>query len=458
MQKIRKIANKLAKFIALDKKQKGVSIMLSTILVSVVVLFSVGVTVLVTDSVRQSSNVKQGTTAYYSAEAGLEQALWVNQKLAENGDSIGANESGNSGDIGNASAKFKIQGSTENLKEKTVNGKYIIPFPWTGNAPWHGDGAIAGNGGCSPEKPPLRSGTGNGKQFSFSSLGTTLTLNEEYHPCNWNVLKLGEKVSIPLYSKDGTGNIHKFTSFTLRVRTPCKEGAEMCGHSDRLTLNCFDKGEIDIKCKTSDDTALEQWKKGDVMMTWQIDGTRTSGEVNSLLPKNLLNAGLAKGYNILVDSQLFEGRVNDARDMGGIWVSGSATGDYFEVLNEMMKGILDGKTDDLSAEKTIGNFLGDSNWTEPLLKLSLVSELTHCDSKNGLCNNSQDNPAAASTYKKHNVPYLEYQLILPSDAASNFPAGMNNVITAEGSSGPFNQSIQVKVPNDNSTLEYVIQQ
>ncbi|MCC7432747.1 hypothetical protein IT412_04455 [Candidatus Peregrinibacteria bacterium] len=435
------------------KAKAGISIMLSTIMISVVVLFSVGVTVLVTDSVRQSSNVKQGTTAYYSAEAGLEQALWVNQKLASTGDSIGANEGADTGAIGAASAKFKIQGSTQNLNEKTVNGKYIIPFPWTGNAPWHGEGSIAGSGGCSPEKPPLRSGTGNGKQFNFMFLGTVMTMDEQYHPCNWNVLKLGEKASIPLFSKDSTtGNIHKFTAFTLRVRTPCKEGAEMCGHSDRLTLNCFDKGSAKVKCKAVDTSESEQWKKGDVMMAGEIDGEKVSGGVDSLLPRSKTQYN---GYKPIEDAQLFEGRVNDARDAGGIYVSGSSNGDYYEVLNELMTGIINGDT---NLESTIADFLSDINLSEPVLKLSVVTELTHCDSKNGLCSDSLDNPASTSTYKKHNVPYLEYQIILPADAASNFPASMNNLITAEGSSGPFNQSIQVKVPNDNSTLEYVIQQ
>lgn len=436
---------------ALGKARAGISIMLSTVMISVVVLFSVGVTVLVTDSVRQSNNVKQGTTAYYSAEAGLEQALWVNQKLASTGDSIGANEGGN-GEVGSASAKFKIQGSTQNLKEKTVNGKYIVPFPWTGNAPWHGEGAIAGSGGCSPEKPPLRTGTGSGKQFTFKYLGTNLTLDEQYHPCNWNMIKLGEKASIPLFSKDNTtGIIHKFTAFTLRVRTPCKEGGEMCQHSDRLTLNCFDKGDVIVKCKAADTSANKQWGKGDVMMAWQIDGEKVGGVVNSLLPKAKPKAS---GYDLTFDAQLFEGRVNDARDTGAIWTTGAPTGDYFEALNELMSGLIDG---DSTQESTINAFLNDINLTEPILKLSVVTELTHCDSKNGLCDNTNDNPSNVN-YKKHNVPYLEYQIILPSDAASNFPASMNNVITAEGSSGPFNQSIQVKVPNDNSTLEYVIQQ
>lgn len=435
------------------KAKAGISIMLSTIMISVVVLFSVGVTVLVTDSVRQSSNVKQGTTAYYSAEAGLEQALWVNQKLASTGDSIGANEGADTGAIGAASAKFKIQGSTQNLNEKTVNGKYIIPFPWTGNAPWHGEGSIAGSGGCSPEKPPLRSGTGNGKLFTFKNFGSDLSLEEQYHPCNWNILKLGEKASIPLFSKAAGGTVHKFTSFTLRVRTPCKEGAEMCGHSDRLTLNCFDKGSTKVKCKASDTSESKQWKKGDVMMAWEIDGEKASGDLDSLLPKSKIQN--INGYLPEEDSQLFEGRVNDARDAGAIYVTSLSTGDYYEVLNELMSGIINGDT---NLESTIADFLNDINLSEPVLKLSVVTELTHCDSKNGLCNDSLDNPASTSTYKKHNVPYLEYQIILPNDAASNYPASMNNLITAEGSSGPFNQSIQVKVPNDNSTLEYVIQQ
>lgn len=429
-------------------KSKGLSILISVVLISLIVLFSIGVTTLVTESTRQSANVKQGTTAYYAAEAGIEQALWVNQKLASNGESIGADEKISQQTIGGAvtTTKYKIQGTTANLVEKTVNGQYIIPFPWTGNVPWHGEGAIAGSGGCNPEKPPLRSGSGASKFFAYPAGTVPADKPEIDHPCNWGRLKVGEKVVIPLFGK-GSGGAVNFTAFTLKLRAPCKDDKEFCIAADRMEINCFDKGTVEKRCTSGDTIATKQWKKGEVIVSWELDGDNGS----SLLQKQSLND--VNGNYYADDSQLYEGKINMAKN------NASA---LYEVLKETADGILGG---DIGTVKTINTFLTDSTIQKPVLKISVVGSLVGC--KNGKdCNFSYDSPDDGEIPPTKNlnylgpfgIPYLEYQVVLPSSAATTPPANLENVISAEGQSGPFNQTIQVKVPNDNSTLEYVIQQ
>jgi hypothetical protein len=434
---------------------EGLSILLSMILITVIVLFSVGVTTLVIDSTRQASNVKEGTTAYYAAEAGLEQALWINQKLSEADEALGAEESGSIGSVGGgtASVNFEIQGTTKNLVEKTVNGKFIIPFPWTGDAPWTGEGAISGTGGCDPQKPPTRTGTGTAKIFSYTyhptSGQTTATAEEQYHPCNWNKLAVGEKATIPLYGISTSGQPVNFTSFTLRLRTPCAFGDEMCPPegNQRLELNCFDKGDAAIMCSPNDSTVDKQRKKGEVMIAWQIDAKDIStGDIVTMLP-NQEEGTMGEPYNNITDSQLFEGRLNQSIDVSPL----------FEFLSQAKYGKELGAID----RSLISAFLAKTNLKEPVLKLSVVGDLIGCfgsDNTGRDCSFYYDSPESIDYQGVIKIPHIEYQVVLPSEAATNLPVSPQNIITAEGQSGPFVQSIQVKAPNEDTGLEYVIQQ
>ena len=438
---------------------EGLSILLSMILITVIVLFSVGVTTLVIDSTRQASNVKEGTTAYYAAEAGLEQALWINKNLTDNNESLGAEERGRIPSVGGgtASVNFEIQGTTKNLVEKTVNGKYIIPFPWTGNVPWTGEGAITGPGGCDPQKPPTRTGDGTQKIFSYKYVAAngkeyTATAEEQYHPCNWNKLAVGEKATIPLYGV-GTNGTQNFTSFTLRLHTPCAKGNEMCPleANQRLELNCFDKGENAIRCSSNDSTVDKQRKKGEVLLAWQIDAKDIStGNMVTMMP-NQADDPFAP-YHPTDDSQLFEGRLNQSLDVTP----------FFEFLSQLKYGRELGAID----ISLISAFLSRTDLSEPVLKLSVVGDLIGCYGTNGQgidCSFSYDSPKLDGGQPNTNyrgiikIPYIEYQVVLPG-AGTFAPVSPQNIITAEGQSGPFVQSIQVKAPHDDSGLEYVIQQ
>lgn len=440
---------KVKKFLrkALFTFSDGLSILLSMVLITVIVLFSIGVTTLVIDSARQSANVKDGTTAYYAAEAGLEQALWINRELDEAGEAIGAEESGDS-DLGaaNTSATFKIQGSAENLLEKTVNGKYIVPFPWTGDVPWHGQGAVPGAGGCDPENPPLRTGADPNKIFDYP--GITGGYNKEIeHPCNWGKLGVGEKVSIPLYGFDTNDDPISIDDFKIRVRMPCGNGQEFCMPTDRMLLNCWDRGKGEERCVTSPPSAVTKNPlRGEVVMLWQIDAVKTGGVKTTLMPYDKTFSD----YHLGVDTQLYEGKINTQQN----------NTKTFEVLNTP-PSIAFPSPSAKGREVTTGNIFDIKTFvysnSEPTLTLSVVSSLVGCKVPND-CNSSVDNPEIYSSYVPHMIPYIEYQIVIEDNVAGHLPASKDNIISAEGRSGPFNQTIQVQVPHDNSSLEYVIQQ
>ncbi len=433
---------------------EGLSLLLSMILITVIVLFSIGVTTLVVDSARQSANVKDGTTAYYAAEAGLEQALWVNKELADGDLVIGAEETGSSNVGSNSNVNFKIQGSATNLLEKTANGKYIVPFPWTGDVPWHGEGSNPGAGGCNSEKPPVRNGEGDAKTFDYlvdgDPIGPAPFINEIEHPCNWGKLAVGEKVSIPLYGFDTQDDYPvSIDDFKIRVRTPCKGGEEFCMPGDRLLLNCWDKGDSVEKCTDDIFDSMQNHLRGEVVLLWQVNAIGEDSEQLALNP----NDDTGQKYYYPGDSQFYEGKINTQMNIST----------PFELLNTDTDGFpspFPQGIDVMSGQPyNVKDFVYAN--TKPTLTLSVVSSLVGCsDQAQNTCSKTYDDPGEYDTYDgPHMLPYLEYQIVFEEDDLSgNLPASKDNIISAEGQSGPFNQTIQVKVPHDNSSLEYVIQQ
>jgi Tfp pilus assembly protein PilV len=444
--------------------QPGLSMLIAVLLISVIVTFSVGVTTLVIDSYRQAGNVRQSSTAYFAAEGALEQALMTNKMLADQNDAIGISMPNlpiEDTEGAPFNAKYSISGTAAAfpVANRTVNGKYTIPLAWTGTAPWTGEGALPGSGGCSPFTPPTRQGTGINKTISLPNpYGSgNISLNEEYHPCNWGRLPSGQKVSLPLYGLNTSGQPVTFTDFTLRLRTPCQPNSiggavEACLPSNRLDLNCYDKGDEDIICISDyDGDSIEQNKRGEVVALWQIDAEDVSGIIKTILPyENVIDIGSGGGYQTSlspIDTELYEGKINSKK---------LASIDPFEVLTDSNNGLqLDDAADpNPKPETNIATFLGSH--TKPVLKLSVINSLNACDTT-GLCVEQFDSPNSLD-YNSKNMPYLEYQLVLNNLPAGVLPASLENVISAEGRAGAFSHLLQVKIPHDTSTLEYVIQQ
>lgn len=425
-----------------QKTSPGLSILLSVVMISAVVVFSIGVTTMVTDSTRQAANVKQSTTAYYSAEAALEQALWVNHSLTAAGSAQGAQATGSTGPLANnqPAGNFKIQGLADStFLDPTINGTYIQPFPWTGNVPWHGEGSKPVVGGCDPQKPPLTSGG------TFSYPNPTqgqppLSPNTLDHPCNWGKLAVGEKVTIPLFGVDKNGgNIVNFDNFQVRLRTPCKDGQEYCLNTDRLLLNCFDKGSGEKRCSAL--TTDYNKDRGEVVLVWQIAATKAAGSTITINPLEHIQS---TGYYYSDDSQIHEGKIAE-----------TAKSQDFLILNSTIDQGTDINT---KLSEKIQDFITSLPFDSKVsLSLSVVLNLVGCQGQTS-CNNNNDNPAKSNYNTPHLLPYLEYQIKLLGANSSNPPASKDNIVTSEGQSGPFTQTIQVRAPIDNSSLEYVIQQ
>jgi hypothetical protein len=462
--------NKTSKFRnALWKLSNGLSVFISVVIITLVALFSIGVATMVTDATRQAGNVRQGTLAYYGAEAGLEQALWVNKKLSE------STTGGTSGQIGANTAvtnltnfitgskvSFEISGTTSSLASvaQKVNDKYIIPFPWTGDVPWHGDGSAPVVGGCSPDKPPMLTGsTTASKSFTYKDHEPALTDPAIEHPCNWGRLAVGQKVAIPLFGKSSAYSTpYSFNNIVVRLRAPCENGKEYCMPSERMELNCWDKGTGEKKCSTFN--TLYNDYRGEVVVLWQINADKTTGTVGgigcnptypcsaALKPNDSIN--MNNGYSYRNDdSQFYEQKINNARQSGFVVLSTLTS--PFPPLGELPwgKDVMSG------IKQTINSFLTTSGIVKPVLSLSVVSSLVGCTNKP--C--SQADSPSNNGYVAKMVPYLEYQVqILDTMAISNPPVNKDNIITAESQSGSFTQTIQVKVPNDSTSLEYVIQQ
>ena len=433
----------------LARKSPGLSLIFAMILTTTLVLFSIGVTQFVLDSTRNSRNVMESSIAYYAAEAGLEEALFVNKLLKDADKALGADVEG-SGSltlVGNNTAEFeyRILGTTKATLPTDNKDKHIIPIPWTGNVPWTGPGSTPHVGGCDPANPPVTGGTfGFTYQTNFNGdMGKVEDAKVVDHPCNWNRLAVGEKASIPLFGIDSSGVPQSFTEFTLRLRTPCAFGDEMCPSGNRLELNCFDKGEI--VCENGD-YLEDQYQKGEVFIAWQID----TKDANYIMP----NTEIYKSGGTYHDnnSELFEGRINRIKNI---------TNSNFVLLDE---SDLTERSYESCAKGwcSITELLSNNiiKIKEPVLQLSVVGELIGCQWYNGdgtSCSYDYNSPTGASPQEISKIPYIEYQVTFPAGKGIA-PISPANVITSTGKYGAFSQSIQVQVPHDSTGIEYVIQQ
>lgn len=255
-------------------------------------------------------------------------------------------------------------------------------------------------------------------------------------------------MTIPLYGFDTNELPKSINDFKIRVRTPCKDGKEFCVPSERLLLNCWDKGTGEERCVSSPPiAAMDNPKRGEVLMLWQIDAIKSGGSVATLTPFNDPFGSIYKD----ADAQFYEGKINT--QLSGIDLP-------FELLNTESSAFPTPypKGREIGTESTPYVKVFVDLYTKPKLTLSVVSSLVGCKDQND-CSDAYDNPEKVLTYDgPHMIPYLEYQIVIEDDVTGNPPASKDNIISAEGQSGPFNQTIQVKVPHDNSSLEYVIQQ
>lgn len=426
------------------RERDGVSLLLGMGIIFIMVFFSLLVGNVVVSSIRQTSNVSRSNEAYYAAEGALEQGLLDNFNREAGYDSENQPVDYNNT---NLTANYQIQGTVPENRmyggQTTFAGKYGIPTPGTGNA----------GANCDPEKPFLD------KNFNFTfsaSTGiTTYTVPESGgtydpadHPCNWNKIKTGETVTIPLYYEDEYGMAHNLfgesseEKLIVRLRTPCFYSTgfppEMCSYSTSSTA-----GRFILQYNES------YLPANDPILTWQVQGVDVqTGNIVMLEPYVKYNyLGIIFAPNHIVTETLINvsrGNTTFLSDPGRFIVFNQFT------RGKDITGITGCMWHFLGGSQTISqlycsldqggiNPWGSRKIHKPVLKLSVIGNLI---------NQSPVKP----------IPYLEYQIITSANLAGGAPVNTAQTITAEGVSGTFKQILQVNQPQAGGLPDYVVQQ
>ncbi len=462
-------------------QRPGVSLIIALVLVGIITFFAVITSIGEVDSIRLSSAANNSSVASYAAEGAMETGA---EKNLEQG--VGYNTTGKStilfgGDpecmakattalcstccqcnygttcpnqhpydsinlqkcttacnnankpSSNVKSTFTIQGTVPQNRKYTSSGSssfynmYGVPTPGTGNA---------GNN-CDS----LNAYFDKTFNFTYKDQGgnptTLINVDAAENPCNWNKIKVGGSVAIPLYITSG-GVIKNpvdlgLTDLRIRVRTPCKYGNEMCPENLRYQL-ADDVGDDNFKCDSDTPTRC-----GDTIMAWNISGSNKGGDKTyNLGPNTEYKASYY--YRDVKNSEIYERLINNQTspfNCGTFCMLGITSSiNSFGIDTDGQKG----KIYDFLWNSAIPFVrIGDDVINKPVLKLSVVHSL-------------QDKDNAQNA-----LPYLEYQVL--SNVGNSFqPANAYQTITGESISGSFKQIMELKVPQENSILDYVIQQ
>jgi len=419
--------------------KKGVSLLIAIMLIGVISYISLSMTNAVVEATRRAANSNRYNEAYYLAEGALEEGLLINSEHgAGYSDSIQHNFG--SGKTSAVKIQGQVPASAKYGNQSTYHDMYGAPAPGTGNV----------GKDCDPLKafknmnfwytadgtPHYVEGTSqpqDGKTWSGP-------FDAADHPCNWNKIKIGGTVSIPLYYSTTDSSLgcpadpaypgsyvcnlvtnSQSDAFILRVRTPCKSNYgkdEMCLAMDRFD---FDTDNVD-----------PTYGQNEPIMSWQITGVDQTTNASLVLGPYIFT-------NIIKNLDFFSTLVHEFI----LNYSNQNVTQLFEVLNQSSNG-----TDLNKCTDTVLNYLvnqpasctawGTNQIIKPILKLSVIQSMK-------------------STPAQKTIPYLEYQLL--SNFASGMPpADTSQTITSEGFSGEFKATIEARKSQSGGLIEYVVQQ
>jgi len=238
------------------------------ILVPIFMLLAVSFVDPIIRSFRSTVNDQKTLLAKNVADSAFEMALWESR-----GTGVGENKK-NKGypnpitkkyDFGTAKIRWTVMATPEITDDKLINGKYTIPSPGSGTA---------GDDYCNTNEPVV----------DDESLETTLAsleinknqLGSFYNafswPCNWNKLREGENITIPLYTENADGSVNNpfktvgVNDFALKIRPACDPSKatsrddeyenEICNDNERYVLG-GDPGPEEVKT---------------VVVLWEITG------------------------------------------------------------------------------------------------------------------------------------------------------------------------------------------
>lgn len=403
------------------RKKKGISLLIAVILVGIITLFGLIVRNVVITSIRQSANVNRSNKAYFGTEGALEQGLLenANEGIGYSGDPQNPSYAGCQG-ADCPQLEFQVKGQVPVLSSYEA-----APYDDMFGVPQPGGGNLIE--GCDPLKA-FKDKNFNYTQSSGYVEQPSGPYNATEHPCNWNKIKVGESVTVPLFKQGSSGPENLITSgsdeFILRVRTPCENSEEFCAKIDRYDLSILNE--------------VDDYGNNEPIVTWQIDGEDQNGESLVLNPYiNTLSDTLQFQSSIISEQ-----RINVAKNtpFDGIFTvlrfSNNMTDSlYWGVdLNDCIGPITTYLISD--SNDCIDYDWNERNISNPAFKLSVINSTKADDAT---------------------IPYLEYQ-ILTNFITGLPPTSSDQTIRAEGLSGEFKQVLEVKQPQESGLLEYVIQQ
>lgn len=398
----------------------GVSLLIAIGMVTAIVLFGILISSLVVSSIRESANINRANEAYYAAEGGLEKGLLENQLHGAGYSSTPPTfyyQQNPSNPSATIKTVYTIQGQvpadSAYGSDSDYSGMYGVPTPGTGNV--------------APDCDPLKAVTTGLVSYDGVDYATA---DPADHPCNWNKIRVGETVTIPLYYTDSNGQeVNLFNAanaanaqFFLRIRTACEDNEVMCSEADRMKLDDSTAGDASVDYN-------------DAIVNWQIIGQDTnSGQTVTLEPFILIISMFNQPLQFSGSTTIvFESKLNNT---------------FFK--HEMLQKTSKGSEKIKSCDGSIINFLTSGGATSCSSGLNWNYNLLHPVLKFTVINTLED-------FNHNTIPFLEYQVIagFPGNVT---PANTSQIIRAEGFSGSFKQILEVQQQQQGGLLEFVVQQ
>lgn len=367
-------------------------------------------------SYRSAVNDQKTLLAKNVADSMFEVALWDSR-----GTGIGENtynEQWPEGEVFefgsiNATVRWSVMGTPDTDESKLIDDWYTIPSPGSGTA---------GDDYCNTNEPVVNQeslgAALNSLEIDSEDLGGDY--DEFDWPCNWNKLREGESIEIPLYTEDSEGHVLNpsdlgLNEFELTIRTPCNP-EQISNRTDEYTGQIckvpYASGERYV---LEGDNPLEGGDGTDtVIVLWEITGKEGDENGDSVVIEQLVTP-----LSIFDNSAFTVDVIN-------------GNGSFFTALKQSSKG---GKND--GSIPQIGSEL--QNLYKPVLRIIPVHTLSDSSGT---------------------VPYLEYQFKARINSSLDKPvSNTSKVVHVEVMvDGGYSETIDKIVSIAKSVSGFVIQQ
>jgi len=206
----------------ITRTNSGMAMVMMLVLVPILMFLAMSFVDPIVRSFRSTVNDQKTLLAKNVADSMFEVALWESR-----GAGIGENvhnENWPEGevfeyDFGDATVRWSVMGTPSTDEDKLIDEWYTIPSPGSGTA---------GDDYCNTNEPVVDPDSLNEAlntlEIDSEDLGSNYTALD--WPCNWNKLREGENIEIPLYTQDAEGHVLNpqdlgLDTFELTIRTPC---------------------------------------------------------------------------------------------------------------------------------------------------------------------------------------------------------------------------------------------